>query len=108
MTRKGYFSDLTDYLEEKGPLVTFGRNGKGQTRGFGTLTNRSTTFRRVAYVEGMKHNLLSISQLCDKYHKVIFSKKDYKVKNKEMKVILIGERMFDIYAINMNLSSENV
>ena len=44
---------LTDYLEEKGPSVTFGGNGKGQTRGFGTLTNGSTTFRRVAYVEGL-------------------------------------------------------
>ena len=36
-----------------------------------------------------------MSQLCDKDHK-------------EKKVILTGERMFDIYAINMNSSSENV
>ena len=69
----GNKSVLTDV--EKGPSVTFGRNGNGQTRGFGTLTNRVTTFKRVAYVEGLKHNLLSISQLCDKDHKVIFSKK---------------------------------
>ena len=66
----GNKSVLSDYHEEKGPSVTFGGNGKGQTRGFGTLTNGVTTFRRVAYVEGLKHNLLSISQFCDKDHKV--------------------------------------
>ena len=56
----------------------------------------------------MKHNLHSISPFCDKDHEVIFSKKDYKVKNKEKKIILTAERMFDIYAINMNSASENV
>ncbi|KAI3666943.1 hypothetical protein L6452_41984 [Arctium lappa] len=57
---------LTEYREEKGPSVTFGGNGKGYTRGFGVLSNGTTTFRRVAYVDGLKHNLLNISQLCDK------------------------------------------
>ena len=84
----GNKSVLSDYHDEKGPSVTFGGNGKGQTRGFGTLSNSVTTFRRVAYVEGLKHNLLSISQLCDKDHKVTFSKKDCKVKNKDNKIIL--------------------
>ncbi|KAI3692485.1 hypothetical protein L6452_32301 [Arctium lappa] len=66
---------LTEYKEEKGPSVTFGGNGKGYTRGFGVLSNGTTTFRRVAYVDGLKHNLLSISQLCDKDYEVRFSKK---------------------------------
>ena len=44
---------LFDYDDEKGPSVTFGGNGKGQTRGFGTLSNGVTTIRRVAYVEGL-------------------------------------------------------
>ena len=88
----GNESVLTDYHEEKGPSVTFGGNGKVQTRGLGTLTNGSTTFRRVAYVEGLKHNLLSISQFCDKDHKVSFTKKDCKVKDKNKNVILTGAR----------------
>ncbi|KAI3668178.1 hypothetical protein L6452_43255 [Arctium lappa] len=66
---------LTEYKEEKGPSVTFGGNGKGITRGFGVLSNGTTTFRRVAYVDGLKLNLLSISQLCDKDYEVRFSKK---------------------------------
>ena len=116
----GNKSVLSDYHEEKGPSVTFGGNGKGQTRGFAyveglksclcwsTLTNGSTTFRRVAYVEGLKHNLLSISQFCDKDHKVSFTKKDCKVKDKNKNVILTRARLFDVYAINMNTSTENV
>ena len=76
-------SVLSDYHDEKGPSVIFGGNCKGQTRGFGTLSNGVTTFRRVAYVKGLKH-----SQLCDKDHKVNFSKKDCKVKNKYKKIIL--------------------
>ncbi|KAJ9561670.1 hypothetical protein OSB04_006830 [Centaurea solstitialis] len=103
----GLKSVLTNYREERGPAVTFGGNGKGQTRGYGTLTNGVTTFKRVAYVEGLMHNLLSISQLCDKNHKVSFSKKKCKVKNRRKEVILTGVRHADIYIINMNTSTDN-
>ncbi|KAJ9547113.1 hypothetical protein OSB04_019656 [Centaurea solstitialis] len=60
---------LSDYHEEKGPLVTFGGNGKGQTRGYGTLTNGVTTFKRVAYVEGLMHNLLTSTDMNWLWHK---------------------------------------
>ncbi|KAJ9556367.1 hypothetical protein OSB04_010981 [Centaurea solstitialis] len=103
----GSKSVLSNYCEERGPAVTFGGNGKGQTRGYGTLTNGVTTFKRVAYVEGLMHNLLSISQLCDKNHKVSFSKKKCKVKNRRKEVILTGVRHADIYIINMNTSTDN-
>ncbi|KAJ9536231.1 hypothetical protein OSB04_un000597 [Centaurea solstitialis] len=103
----GLKSVLSNYREERGPAVTFGGNGKGQTRGYGTLTNGVTTFKRVAYVEGLMHNLLSISQLCDKNHKVSFSKKKCKVKNRRKEVILTGVRHADIYIINMNTSTDN-
>ncbi|KAJ9536321.1 hypothetical protein OSB04_un000501 [Centaurea solstitialis] len=103
----GSKSVLTNYREERGPAVTFGGNGRGQTRGYGTLTNGVTTFKRVAYVESLMHNLLSISQLCDKNHKVSFSKKKCKVKNRRKEVILTGVRHADIYIINMNTSTDN-
>ncbi|KAJ9547066.1 hypothetical protein OSB04_019609 [Centaurea solstitialis] len=100
----GSKSVLSDYRDERGSSVTFGGNGKGQTRGYGTLTNGVTTCKRVAYVEGLMHNLLSIN----KNHKVSFSKKKCKVKNKHKKVILTGARKADVYIINMNTSSDNV
>ena len=71
------------------------------------LSNRTTNFYRVAYIEGLKQNLLSISQVFDKDHLMTFTKKNCKVKDKDNKVILIGSQMFDVYIINMNSSSEN-
>ncbi|KAJ9567225.1 hypothetical protein OSB04_003191 [Centaurea solstitialis] len=103
----GSKSVLSNYRDKRGPSVTFGGNGRGQTRGYGTLTNGVTTFKRVAYVEGLMHNLLNISQLCDKNHKVSFSKKKCKVKNRRKEVILTGVRQADIYIINMNTSTDN-
>ena len=48
-----------------GPSVTFGDDSQGQTEGYGVLSNGPLTFRRVAYVSGLKHNLISVSQICD-------------------------------------------
>ncbi|KAI3733481.1 hypothetical protein L6452_12924 [Arctium lappa] len=93
---------LTEYKEEKGPSVTFGGNGKGYTRGFGVLSNGTTTFRRVAYVDGLKHNLLSISQLCDKDYEVRFTKKACSVLNEKGKLALSGHRRENVYVIDMD------
>ncbi|KAI3718550.1 hypothetical protein L6452_19427 [Arctium lappa] len=93
---------LTEYKEEKGPSVTFGGNGKGFTRGFGVLSNGTTNFRRVAYVDGLKHNLLSISQLCDKDYEVHFSKKACSVVDEKGKLALSGYRRENVYVIDMD------
>ncbi|VFQ98024.1 unnamed protein product [Cuscuta campestris] len=51
----------------KGGNVVFGDNNKGRIIGSGTVgKDNATTVENVLLVEGLKHNLLSISQLCDK------------------------------------------
>ena len=51
----------------KGGYVTFGDNGKGRFIGHGSIGNNSSSLiENVLLVDGLKHNLLSISQLCDK------------------------------------------
>ncbi|XP_068486648.1 uncharacterized protein [Phaseolus vulgaris] len=53
--------------------VTYGDNNRGRILGRGNVgTADSTTIENVLYVEGLKHSLLSISQLCDKGYKVNF------------------------------------
>ena len=53
--------------------MTFGDNGKGRIIGYGSIGNNSSSLiENVLLVDGLKHNLLSISQLCDKDFKVIF------------------------------------
>ncbi|VFQ67153.1 unnamed protein product [Cuscuta campestris] len=51
----------------KGGNVVFGNNNKGRIIGSGTVgRDNATTVENVLLVEGLKHNLLSISQLCDR------------------------------------------
>ena len=50
-----------------GGHVTFGDNSKGKIVGISKIGNESSLIiEDVLLVEGLKHNLLSISQLCDK------------------------------------------
>ena len=53
--------------------VTFEDNGKGRIIGHGLIGNNSSSItKNVLLVDGLKHNILSIIQLCDKGFKVIF------------------------------------
>jgi len=57
-------------LKDKG-FVTYGDNNKGRIRGSGVISNEASfNIHNVLLVEGLKHNLVSISQLCDKGYKV--------------------------------------
>ena len=56
-----------------GGYVTFGDNAKGKIVGEGKVgKSPNTTIENVLLVDGLKHNLLSISQFCDKDYKVVF------------------------------------
>ena len=46
-----------------GGNVKFGNNSYGTIKGYGMITNGDFTIRKVAYVEGLQHNLISVSQL---------------------------------------------
>ena len=59
--------------ESEGGQVTFGENSKGKIIGSGKVDkNLSSCIDDVMLVEGLAYNLLSISQMCDKGHKVLF------------------------------------
>ena len=64
-------------LQKKdGGDVTFGDNAKGKVIVIGKVGNpNSTCIDDVLLVSGLKHNLLSVSQLCDKGYKVSFDSK---------------------------------
>ncbi|BAT84316.1 hypothetical protein VIGAN_04164800 [Vigna angularis var. angularis] len=60
------------FEKKKQGFVTYGDNNKGRIMGTGNIGGGNTlTIKDVLYVEGLKHNLLSISQLCDKGFKVM-------------------------------------
>ena len=62
----------------EGDTVTFGDDSKGKIVGIGNIKlGSSSMIENVALVDGLKHNLLSVSQLCDKGFNMIFDAVSY-------------------------------
>ena len=103
---------LFSKLEKKnGGSVTFGDNAKGKVIGIGTIGNHfSTCIQNVLLVDGLKHNLLSVSQLCDKGYKVTFDLNTCLVtKSLDDKVVFKGKRSNNVYTIDLHsLTNQNV
>lgn len=69
--------------ENKTGNVTFKKDATGRITGKGTvsLNNGRGKAQDVLFVEGLKHNLLSISEMCDKCSDVIFRAQDCEVRS---------------------------
>ena len=63
---------LSQFIEKAGPIITFGDNSKGYTVGYGCLEIGNVVINDIALVDGLKHNLLSVSQFSDRGFKVDF------------------------------------
>jgi hypothetical protein len=80
MGDKGKFLSLS---ERKLGNVTFGNDALGKIKGKGMviLSNGKGKSQDVLLVDGLKDNLLSVSQMCDRGCEVVFTSKDYKIKS---------------------------
>jgi len=74
--------------------VTYGDNNKGKILGKGTIGNEnSLLILDMLYVEGLKHNLLNISQLCDRGYQVTITTNSCEIRLPNSKdVLLIAKR----------------
>ncbi|CAN1273905.1 Retrovirus-related Pol polyprotein from transposon TNT 1-94 [Linum perenne] len=97
---KRNFSSLKEF---KGGKVVFGDNNKSRIMGKGTIGNQfEPVFHNVLFVPGLKHNLLSISQLCGTENRVIFEDDCCKVERiSNNKTLFTGSRNGNIYTIDM-------
>ena len=94
---------LSDFQENDGPRVMFGDSKTGKTKGIGTFKNKCITLSKVSYVEGLKFNLISISQLCDKGYDVLFSKELCQVKDHQTnQVKFTAIRNGNLYAADLD------
>ena len=97
---------LTEFVERAGPSITFGDDNKGYTMGYGLISKENVIIETVALVDGLKHNLLSISQLCDIGNEVWFTKESCVVSDKTTGNILLTEnRKGNVYVPDFNLTS---
>ena len=68
----GEKSLLVEFEQTKWGYVNFAGAKGGHITGTGNVTNGKITLENVNYVEQLKHNLMSVSQICDKKHSVHF------------------------------------
>jgi len=104
----GMNSLLTEVREATGPSVTFADNSKGRTVGYGKYKVGKIIIEEIAIVEGLEHNLLSISQFCDKGYSVHFKKETCTIKHiKNERPSLFGIRKGDIYVADLSSGPGN-
>ena len=88
----GSKSLLTNVVMRTGSVVVFGNDGKGFTAGYGKMKVGNVIIEDISLMEGLKHNLLSISQFCDKGYDVTFQKEICLIQNRKHKdLTLRGE-----------------
>ena len=99
---------LSNVIERAGPVVTFGDNSKGKTEGYGCLEAGNVIIEDVSVVKGLKHNLLSISQFCDKGFNVNFNKEICQISHKkDEKPALQGVRKGNLFIANLNSGNKD-
>ena len=95
---------LNKFDAKDGGHVTFEDNIKGKIIGIGEIGNpQSLSIHHVLFVDSLKYNFLSISQLYNMGNKVTFYPKNCFVSSlDEDKVIFSGERVDNFYVIDLN------
>nr|GEZ49395.1 ribonuclease H-like domain-containing protein [Tanacetum cinerariifolium] len=98
---------LVDYQDFNGGSVAFG-GSKGQITNKGEIKAGKLDFEDVYFVKELQHfNLFSVSQMCDKKYKVLFTdteclvlSPDFKLPN-ENQVLLRVPRQHNMYSFNL-------
>ncbi|KAM0017117.1 putative RNA-directed DNA polymerase [Helianthus debilis subsp. tardiflorus] len=103
----GDLSQLVNVKEFNGGYVSFAGGESGRITLKGTVQNGVLSFENVNYVPELKHNLLSISQICDRGNSVHFTKKGCHVLKPGIVIpeewfLMTAERKGNAYVIDMN------
>ncbi|GJV07401.1 hypothetical protein Tco_1345057 [Tanacetum coccineum] len=94
------------YVRGPGPKVVFGDDSTCSTEGYGSIKCNGIVFIKVAFVNGLKYNLISISQLCDAKYIVQFDEKRGTIFNSNHEVVMFALRVKDVYALDMTSTQE--
>ena len=98
---------LSEYVEKAGPSVSYGDGSTGKTLGYGNINLGNVIITNVALVSGLKHDLLSVSQLCDRGYFVNFNDNHCEVVSKTTgEVVLIGNKRNNIYEVRLSTNSD--
>jgi len=100
----GDASQLTNLKLKPNGYVTYGDNNRRRILGVGDIGgNDKVIIKDVLLVDGLKHSLLNITQLCDKGYKITFEPNlCLIVDSKSSEIVLVGKRVNNVYMLNIS------
>ena len=101
-----YCGEKTQFISlkpKKGGGVTIGDSKILPILGKGNVGNSTTFIYNVRYFKGIKYNLLSVSQLHDDGHKVVFKKNKCVITVGTNKIPLVARREHNVYVLDFDL-----
>ena len=99
---------LSNMVEKAGPIVSFEDNSKGLTQGYGSLQAGNVIIGNVSVVQGLQHNLLSISQFCEKGYRVLFDQERCQILHKKNGLLALqGVRKGNLFIADLQYESKD-
>nr|GFA15221.1 retrovirus-related Pol polyprotein from transposon TNT 1-94 [Tanacetum cinerariifolium] len=92
---------LINFVEKFMGTVKFRKDQIAPILGYGDLVKGAVTIKRVYYIEGLNHNLFSVSQFCDADLEVAFRKSTCYIRDLKGNDLLTGSRGMDLYSITL-------
>jgi hypothetical protein len=82
---KGDKDNFLTLIKERYGSVAFRNDDSAKIIGKGTVKigNKNTKEENVLLVEDMKHNILSVSQICDQGHKISFDSQKHEIRKED-------------------------
>ncbi|KAI3672608.1 hypothetical protein L6452_38703 [Arctium lappa] len=110
----GNMTCLQNFKRIDGGHVAFGDNpAGGKISGKGNVSKGKMAFEDVYYVEQLRYNLLSVSQVCDKKHSILFNDTEciilapgFKVVDESM-ILLRTPRKDNVYCLDLESVSSD-
>ncbi|KAJ9535164.1 hypothetical protein OSB04_un001757 [Centaurea solstitialis] len=91
---------LANFKQKYGGNFRFRNKLSAPIMGYGDILHHKITINKVAYVEGLSHNLLSIGKFCDKGLEVNFRETRCCVRIYEGQELIEGTRRSNLYTVN--------
>ncbi|KAL8146620.1 hypothetical protein AgCh_004375 [Apium graveolens] len=101
-------SKFLSLVAKEGGLVTLGDSNTVRIIGKGTIGNDRFAISNVRLVDGLKYNLISVSQLTDVGHKVKFDKDVCYIGTKSNEFALVAKRKGNIFVLDFDEQQEQI
>ena len=98
---------ISEYEEKAGPIVSYGDGNTVKTLGYDNINLGNVIIENVALVAGLKHNLISVSQICDiGYHMDFYDEHCEIVSKSDDKIAMTGFTHGNIYEARLSINTE--